>query len=157
MGWGFALMLVWGWLVLVISPPFLGEAGAWVVTQALSLFCHQLPDRTLVIDGTPLAVCHRCLGIYAALAVAAVAYVVLRRYDSFLGPNAGWVLAASVVPPGVDWFGGVVDLWPNTPATRMATGAVFGIAAGYYLARAFADLFSPSPSSRVDTGEPANE
>lgn len=138
-------MLVWGWLALVISPPFLGEAGGWLVAQALSLFCHQLPDRTLIVDGTPLAVCHRCLGIYAALAVATGGYAVLRRYDGFLGSHAGWVLAASVVPPGVDWLGGVVDLWANTPVSRIATGAVFGVAAGYYLARAFADLFAPSP------------
>lgn len=144
-GWSIALVLVWGWLLLVVSPPFLGDVGAWLVTRALSLFCHQLPDRTLVIDGTHVAVCHRCLGIYAALAVATVGYVVLRRYDGFLGPHAGWVLSASVVPPGVDWLGGVMDLWVNTPASRIATGAVFGVAAGYYLARAFADALSRSP------------
>ena len=145
-GWGIALVLVWGWLVLVVSPPFLGDAGGWLVRRALSLFCHQLPDRTLFIDGTQLGVCHRCLGIYAALAVATLGYVGLRRYDRFLGPHAGWVLFASVLPPGVDWLGGLMNLWVNTPTSRIATGAVFGVAAGYYLARAFADALARSPA-----------
>lgn len=150
------MILVWGWLIIVVSPPFLGDAGAWVVTRALALFCHQLPDRTLAIDGTYLAVCHRCLGIYAALAVATAGYRVLRRYDAFLGPHAGGVLAVSVMPPGIDWLGGAMELWANTPESRIATGAIFGVAAGYYLARAFADALSPSPSSAAASGEEAH-
>jgi len=56
------------------------------------------------------------------------------------------VLSASVVPPGVDWLGGLMNLWVNTPTSRIATGAVFGVAAGYYLARAFADALARPPA-----------
>ncbi|MDR0499166.1 MAG: DUF2085 domain-containing protein [Holophagales bacterium] len=35
-------------------------------------FCHQIPERTLIICGAPMAVCSRCAGIYAGIAIGAV-------------------------------------------------------------------------------------
>jgi hypothetical protein len=51
----------------------------------------------------------------------------------------------------VDWLGGVLGLWINTPASRFLTGGFFGLVAGYFLARALVSLFWP-PRPR---GEPA--
>ncbi len=149
-GWLLALGLVWSWFLLVFAPPLLPEGMAWVVHQGYALFCHQLPDRSPFIDGTQLAVCHRCIGIYAALALAVLTYGYLRRWDTRLNPRAGWILGLSVVPPGVDWLGGVFEIWSNTPTSRIFTGAVFGLAAGYFLARAFSDAFSTSGKEPTD-------
>jgi uncharacterized membrane protein len=35
-------------------------------------FCHQMPERTLTICGAPMAVCSRCAGIYAGIAIGAL-------------------------------------------------------------------------------------
>jgi uncharacterized membrane protein len=35
-------------------------------------FCHQMPERTLTICGAPMAICSRCAGIYAGIAIGAL-------------------------------------------------------------------------------------
>lgn len=39
-------------------------AGA-LIHAAFSAVCHQLPERSFGLWGQPVAVCHRCLGLYA--------------------------------------------------------------------------------------------
>ena len=50
------------------------------------------------------------------------------------------ILLAAALPAGVDWIGDVMGWWTNTPASRMATGGIFGIIAGYFLAKAVGDI-----------------
>lgn len=42
---------------------------AFALQHALSLICHQRPDRSFWILGAPIALCARCLGIYIGAAV----------------------------------------------------------------------------------------
>jgi len=140
-GSGAALFLGCGLLLAVVSPPFVGEHARQFIMAVFSTVCHQLPDRSPAIDGVQLAVCHRCLGVYAAIAAAPFAFLLLRRWDAFIQRNARWFILAGVVIPGIDWLGGVVGMWTNTAASRVATGAAFGLTAGYFLCRALTELF----------------
>jgi len=42
----------------------------------------------------------------------------------------------------VDWLGDIVGWWANTQVSRMLTGALFGLVAGYYLAKAVGDIYA---------------
>ncbi|MDX1740203.1 MAG: DUF2085 domain-containing protein, partial [Rhodothermales bacterium] len=59
----------------------------------------------------------------------------LRRWDHLVAPRPGTVLALSLIPLGVDWTGDALGFWTNTMLSRLLTGAVFGLTAGYVLAR----------------------
>lgn len=104
--------------------------------HAFAPVCHQLPGRSPQVDGVAFAVCHRCYGIYLGLPLALVAFWGLLGRASWLHRHARWILAASLVPIAIDWGGDWLGWWTNTPASRMATGGVFGLVAGLYLAHA---------------------
>ena len=130
-------------LALIFAPPFLPDGPRAVVERAFALVCHRLPDRSFHAGGVALGVCHRCTGIYAGLLAGALAFPLLVRWDRVLDRRAALLLGGSLVPLGLDWTLDALGLWANTPASRVATGAVFGLAAGVYLARGIALVLAP--------------
>ena len=147
-GWGLALALTGLLLVLATLPPFVGHGWRTLLMQGFSAACHQIPERSPVVGGVPLAVCHRCYGIYWGLPLAALVFLGLTRWGAFLNRYAGLVLLGALIPTSLDWLLGALGFWHNTPLSRLATGGLLGLAAGYYLARALSQVFvlkQPSP------------
>ncbi len=116
-------------------PPFLEAGSAELVMAGYRKVCHQLPSRSFQIDGTPAALCHRCTGIWGAAAIAVTLFAGLRRFDGLVGRSPGVAIVLSLVPLAVDWVADFLGFWDNTAASRLTTGAIFGITAGYFLAR----------------------
>lgn len=152
-GWSLALGLTGLVLGLAVLPPFVGPDLRAALMQGFSTVCHQFPSRSPHIDGVQLAVCHRCFGIYTGLPLAALVFLLLGQWDETLGRYAPFILFGALVPPGLDWLLGVLGVWHNTPWSRLATGALFGLVAGYYLARAFSQMFDTSASQSAATSE----
>lgn len=123
-------------LALMSVPLWAGSPWQEGVHFGFSFVCHQLPERSPALFGHLLPVCDRCAGIYLGLLGGALAFPLLWRADGWLYDRMPWTLLASLVPLGVDWWLGYTGLWANTPASRLLTGAVFGLMAGYLLARA---------------------
>jgi uncharacterized membrane protein len=140
-GWVLALVLTGLLVVLVTLPPFVGASARSLIMTGFSGVCHQLPDRSPHIDGVALAVCHRCYGIYWGLFLAVAGFLAMYRWDAFLYRRAPVVLAASLVPLSIDWLGDALGFWTNTPHSRLLTGLVFGIVAGYFVARGVIETF----------------
>ena len=130
--WTVAAFAATGMLAVSLSPPWLPAGPAHAVDAAFSWLCHQLPERTLHVHGTPVALCHRCLGLLAGLvggiALAPLAPKVVRRLVE--ARRQVRVLVVATLPVAVDWALGVTGVWANTPWSRSATGALFGLAAG---------------------------
>lgn len=137
-GWGVALAASLGVVAAVLAPPFVGEATRSVIMHAFAGACHQLPERSLHLGGVPLAVCDRCLGIYSGLALGVLVVPVHLPWADRLHRVAGPVLALALVPLGLDWLGPVVDLWGNSPLSRILTGGLVGGVAGMLVGRAAA-------------------
>ena len=146
-GWVLALALTGLLLVLATLPPFVDLGWRALLMQGFSTACHQIPERSPAVGGVPLAVCHRCYGIYWGLPLAALLFLGLTRWDAFLNRYAGLVLLGALIPTSLDWFLGMVGVWHNTPLSRLATGGVLGLIAGYYLARALTQVFTPKHTS----------
>jgi uncharacterized membrane protein len=121
-------------LLLAVLPPALPEGGRAALMQAFAPVCHQLPARSPHLGGTPLAVCDRCLGIYAGLALGIAGVWAAGGLWRRAGRADGLVLLAAAVPMGADWIGPLLGLWANTPWSRSTTGLLFGLAAGSFLA-----------------------
>lgn len=100
--------------------------------------CHQLPERSFAIAGVPFALCHRCFGVAAGLAAGAVLAPLLIRVMQPADGRGLRTMVIAGVPMLVDWALDFFGLWANTPASRTATGAVFGLAAGALIAASVA-------------------
>jgi uncharacterized membrane protein len=116
------------------SPPFLPAEGRALVMHAFAPVCHQLPGRSPVLDGVQLAVCDRCLGIYAGVVLGVLTLAGGRRLWARLRGVGRFVLLGSLVPLALDWAGPLLGLWPNGPLSRAATGLLFGAVAASFAA-----------------------
>lgn len=156
--WPRSMWLLWGGgaigagliVVAALLPPWLSPDMQALVMKAFASLCHQLPSRSLTIDGVAVAVCDRCLGIYSGFAsgiamgaavraaapvfgdIPASAYRRLLRYTKY-------VLVGMLVPLFLDWVGPVLEIWApvsgwtNTPLSRAITGGLLGASAGLLL------------------------
>ena len=117
--------------------------------------CHQLPDRSFAVGGVPLALCHRCTGIAAGLVAGVFAVPLLGRGRRLLVRFERPLLMLALLLLAADWLLGVGGLWANTAATRFGTGFLFGVAAGYLLARSVAVPVALPPSRILPSTAPA--
>lgn len=98
---------------------------ALLIRSFFSPLCHQDPARSLMIAGSPVAVCVRCLGIYCGAAMAAL----LR-----LGRAAGArLLAGALLLNLLDVATGALHWHGNLPLTRLLLGLLLGVGAGAVL------------------------
>lgn len=122
-------------LAAAAAPGWLGPEAGSAVRSAFSALCHQLPHRTPHVGGGAWALCHRCTGVAAGLAAGVLLAPMLTRSAAArlrAAPPARTV-ALSLTPLALDWALGAAGVWANTPLSRVATGALFGVAAGMVL------------------------
>lgn len=134
LAWGVTLGITLFVLFLAFLSPFVDEPFRGILMNGFAPFCHQIPTRSFHIDGVQLALCHRCLGIYGALPIALASFMIFNPWKTFLSRKAKYVILSSLVPLALDWGLDFFGIWHNTPASRLLTGGLFGIVAGYYLA-----------------------
>lgn len=140
----------------IVAAPALearGHGGGRWLRLAYAPLCHQLSERSLALEGRPLAVCARCSGLYAGglagLLLSAAAGLGVRRP----GPRARWLLAA-VAPTALDvlayWtgFGGL----GNVPRALAALPG--GFALGCFLGIGLNDLGRMMRRDRPHPKEP---
>lgn len=161
---------------LAVMPPWLPPWARWLLMEAFAPLCHQLPARSPTIDGTHIAVCDRCIGIYAGLLSGVVLAAVLRAaarpvcrqwlhtssltWDRLLS-TLRYALAGALIPLALDWIGPFIGAWTpfhgwqNSPVSRVGTGALLGVVAGLFLVVAIASGVSRGRTSTVppDAGQ----
>jgi uncharacterized membrane protein len=95
--------------------------GAQSLRPLFRGFCHQMPDRSLAFFGATMAVCSRCAGIYAGIALGAVLpppRVILRH-----GRAAVWIAASALL---LDVMVQNYIAHTTIHALRLATGLAVG-------------------------------
>jgi len=106
------------WLGLVVLAPFAAAREEWWAQLVYSFFrplCHQLPDRSFHWLGHPLAVCHRCTGLYVGFLAGLLLAGSAARFRSFLAARPR-IITLFALPLVVDVF------LPNSPLSRFSTG-----------------------------------
>jgi uncharacterized membrane protein len=100
----------------------------WFASWQRFLFmgtCHQLPDRSYLISGIPMAVCSRCYGLYWGL-LAGLPLVLMIPSRFHLRKPALLFLAAVVILITADVVITMAGLWQNTLTSRFITGLLLG-------------------------------
>jgi uncharacterized membrane protein len=132
--WSMPKMKLWlppAVLALAIAPlaaPLLAGSHpltALLIRSFFSRLCHQNPARSFVVDGSPVAVCVRCLGVYCG-----VALTVLLRLGKI--PGRG-LLAAALLLNLFDVAGETLHWYGNLTLPRFLLGLALGIGAGAVL------------------------
>jgi uncharacterized membrane protein len=116
-------------LALALAPlaaPLLAAShplAALLIRDFFSQLCHQDPRRSFVLEGSTVAVCVRCLGIYCGVAVGAL--VRLR--------GARWWLSLALVVNLADVATGAMHWHGNLPFFRFFFGLMLGLGVGAVL------------------------
>jgi uncharacterized membrane protein len=132
------LWLILAVLALAIAPlaaPLLAGSHpltAMLIRSFFSRLCHQNPARSFVVEGSPVAVCVRCLGIYCG-----VALTVLLRLGKVPGRR---LLAGSLLLNLLDVAGETLHWYGNLPLPRFLLGLALGLGAGAVLFSRQAEL-----------------
>ncbi len=110
---------------LLIAAMFLIAWGDWEWGHSFfAPMCHQKSERCLVIGGTAMAVCGRCLGIYAGLALGCAGF-----WARSFRVGRGWLILTvaawlNILDIGLE-LGGIYE---NAIAMRLVAGFLLGAA-----------------------------
>ncbi|HSR69799.1 MAG TPA: DUF2085 domain-containing protein [Acidobacteriota bacterium] len=143
-----AIVLVGGsllWIGLILAAPY-GRAQDWSAASWIYLFfqriCHQMPERSFHLAGEPLAVCHRCLGIYAGFLAGALLLPLWQSLGRLL------LVRPRLLLIGFALMATDVFLLPNTWWSRLASGWIAAFPLAVFVETAFRQLLEeklPAP------------
>lgn len=137
------------WVTAILVAPVAAHEG-WVVSawiyEIFHRACHQLEERSFHLLGHPLAVCHRCFGLYLGGLIGLVVWPSADGLRRRLLERPRLV-PLFVVPLLVD-----VALIPNTAATRFTTGVLAALPAALLVWAAADQIFSVQLRSRGEHG-----
>ena len=116
------VLLLWipALLILLASATGPGTLIHGAVDLAFRPFCHQTPERSLLLFGNTLVVCARCTGFYGGLGVfgivAASAYTLGLKKRV---PRRAFIL---VLPLAIDGMANLLGIWATGALLRSMTG-----------------------------------
>ena len=114
--------------VLALAPAWVSPGHRILSLGVFAFFskvCHQRLERSFVLFGAPVAVCVRCMGVYAGAALGSLMRLDARPALRFFGA----ALALNCLDVAAESAG----LHGNMPLLRLLIGGSLGIAAGAML------------------------
>lgn len=130
------------WMAAIFMAPYFKNRGSILGAFFYSLFapiCHQIPTRSFFFFGQPLAVCGRCLGIYAGFFAGSIIYPFSKGLKKAGVPGRTLLITVSI-PIVFDTAGNFLKLWSASNITRLLLGFSWGIVLPYYFIPAVASI-----------------
>ena len=127
-------------LGLVIAAPWLMHRGSWLAPLLYTLFdpvCHQIPERSFHLWHEPLAVCHRCTGLYLGFTLGIALWPGFPTAAARLLARPR-VIVLFAIPLAIDAL-----LIANTATSRFITGLVASFPVALFALAAAAQLTAP--------------
>jgi|TARA_R100001015_G_C4611238_1_gene166647 uncharacterized membrane protein len=113
-----------------MGPGLFSDASNTLISWQHNIFkvlCHQDPARSFSVSGVKMAVCSRCLGIYAALLVGTLIMPVYSLLSgSTINTEKNWLIAAILLNLA-DVSGNYFGFWTNTMISRFILGCIVGL------------------------------
>jgi uncharacterized membrane protein len=131
------------WLGAIFLAPYLKSRSiGWsgLLYAVFSPVCHQIPDRSFLFCGFPLAVCSRCTGIYAGFFLGMLLYPVVKGFSSVSAPKTSLFIFFTS-PIVIDTVGNLFSLWTTTPWLRFVIGLSWGAVLPFYFVSGFSDAW----------------
>jgi uncharacterized membrane protein len=118
--------------IIALGGGFFNQAGFWFdhwQHKAFNGLCHQDPQRSFWLNGTPMAVCSRCFGIYSGFLATWILFPILSDLLKLINGYKRWLLAGVLVINIIDVIGNFIGLWQNTQLSRFGMGSLIGLTA----------------------------
>jgi uncharacterized membrane protein len=135
----------------IVAAPYLSSHGRPGLAALMYLFfspiCHQNPGRSFALAGFSWAVCQRCTGIYFGFFAASL----LPTYDRWtarIRQTRRILVLIATAPLLLDALLPVIGIWENIPATRFASGFLFGAVISMLLLEGITELLNGSSEAR---------
>ena len=97
-----------------------------LANQVFSFLCHQDPSRTFHPGGEPLAMCARCVGVYAGFLLAWPMMIIAGQLPRKLAMYLHGLFVLQIIPFGF-------HLIPHGLTMRTISGQLFALGAVYFL------------------------
>ncbi len=137
------------WIAIIIIAPllissqkkFLIKAGEWIYFFYQPT-CHQMPDRSFLLNGIPMAVCIRCLSFYIGGLILIISLFFVKMINE---RYMKWSVLLCV-PAILDFVLEKLEIYNNIEEARIVTGFLFGASIFYLI------FLSLSQVRNKDTG-----
>lgn len=124
------LVSICGVILVGLGGGLFNQQAPWQMQwqhQAFFNLCHQDPARSFWINGQPMAVCSRCLGIYAGFGLGWFLLPLYHKVD-IVGQGSFKKVALIIAVINIfDIVGNILGFWENTLVSRLALGYMLGI------------------------------
>jgi len=126
--------------IIALGPGLFGDISISYISWQFKVFhllCHQDSARSFFINGSQMATCARCIGIYGALFIGVISMpfwgliktLKFRYYFRFL--------IGTIILNLIDVFGNLFEIWTNTNVSRLLLGSMFGLSVALLLTSEF--------------------
>jgi len=136
------------WCLMLAAPPLLEASGirtpSLLIRALLDPVCHQMPERSFWLAGAPLAVCARCIGLYAGFLAGCVSLAAFAlRGSRWPGPPPPRsVLLVMALPTFLELLAESTGLTQSSGPLRALAGWLFGLVVPCYLLPAIEGMAS---------------
>jgi uncharacterized membrane protein len=130
--YGSILLLASIVVVVAIGGGLFNQSTPWLLQwqhQTFYSLCHQIADRSFWINGQPMAVCSRCLGIYSGFALGWGLFPILSLIKIRRLPYIKKIVVFVLLFNLIDAVGNFFGLWHNTLISRTVLGGMLGSSA----------------------------
>jgi uncharacterized membrane protein len=131
--------------MILAAPILLSRACvhiASILYFAFSVFCHQIPDRSFFLLGHPLAVCHRCSGMYLGFFLGSFIHIPIVHRSPL---TRRICVLSACMPLLLDVLMTRCGIWHSTGLSRFTTGLLLGCLLSLLLVRGTAEFLSETP------------
>lgn len=127
----YLLVLLLGFVVVVVAlgGGLFKQEAPWYMQwqhQAFLTLCHQMPERSFWINGQPMAVCSRCIGIYSSFFVGWIALPFWSKFRIKEKIAIKKVVLLVLLLNIFDIVGNLLGFWENTLVSRLLLGILMG-------------------------------
>lgn len=144
----YGIILVSGliWTALIFLAPLLHSFGgvferiSSAIYVLFSRTCHQDSARSFHILNLPLAVCSRCIAIYAGFVIGTVLYPFKYSFDNIRPPSL-YILIVPLLLLLLDVALDLLNILSNTYLSRSVTGFLMGFALAPFIIPGFVKFF----------------
>lgn len=125
-------MLVGGVVLAAIGGGLFNQSAPWPVQwqhRTFSSLCHQMAGRSFWINGQPMAVCSRCIGIYSGFALGWMLLPILSFINITRLAYIKKIVVVLLLFNFIDATGNLWGVWQNTLISRTVLGSMLGSSA----------------------------
>lgn len=94
--------------------------------QMFEWVCHQDPLRSYRLQGSVMAVCSRCIGIYTSFLIAWILMPLIAYTFKLKKHTLLWLFGTAIVLNLTDVAGNLFGFWANTNGSRFIFGVFWG-------------------------------